>query len=493
LIVMTKSKVFLILSLSFIGGVAGASFYYPKIIDSAYLLIFLLSAIIILAVNYRNKSIAVLGFAILFFISGIYLTSAKLEKIKNLDQNGQKISGVFVISKEPEISGRMQRIIFGHPMSKSKILAAVSAYPEYKYGDEIKLSCDLKIPENKTFDWQMYLAKDGIFYECKNIKIENLPVGGLKNRGNIIYAGILKIKNKLNKNIEKLIPAPESGLLSGLILGGDDKLSKKIQNNFSKTGMTHIVAVSGYNVTIVAEYLMILGIFIGLWRKQAFWFAVVGIILFIAMTGFPSSAVRAGVMGILLIWAVKNGRLANSQNAILFAAAVMLLVNPLLLRWDIGFQLSFLATLGIVYMYPIFNDYFFRGRDKSRLVPTNTLLEILFLTLSAQIFVLPVILFNFQKLSLISPLANLLVLPIIPLTMMLGFLGVALSFIFYPLGQFFSWLAYLPLEYETAVINYLAGLKYSSIEMHLSWWGVVVWYIVLVVVVFLLRRQFKKG
>ena len=126
----------------------------------------------------------------------------------------------------------------------------------------------------------------------------------------------------------RLIPAPQSGLLIGLLLGGDGQLPKTVQDNFSKTGMTHIVAVSGYNVTIIAEYLMLFFLFLGLWRRQAFWVSILGIFLFVLMVGFPSSAVRAGVMGMLLLWAMKNGRLANSQNAIVFSAAVMLLINP---------------------------------------------------------------------------------------------------------------------------------------------------------------------
>jgi len=484
---------FSILSLSFIGGIALASFYYPKIIDVFYLYLFLVLALTSVFVFYKNKPVLLAGFCMLVFSLGIYLSSSKLEKINNLVDDRKNISGNFIIQKEPEISGKMQRIKVSpkaKPLASQRlrlrkeygILITAPTYPEYSYGDEIRLSCTLKIPENKIFDWRMYLAKDNILYECEKSKIEKIG----SDKGNKVYSFILKIKNNLNTKISRMIPAPESGLMSGLILGGDDKLSKNIQDNFSRTGMTHIVAVSGYNVTIVAEYLMIIGIFIGLWRRQAFWFAVVGIILFVAMTGFPSSAVRAGMMGILLIWAMKNGRLANSQNAIIFAAVIMLLINPLLLRWDIGFQLSFLATLGIVYMYPVFQNYLTKWTDA---MSVPTLLEILFLTLSAQIFVLPVILFNFQKLSLISPLANLLVLPIVPLTMLLGFVAVILSFIFYPLAVVFSWLAYLPLKYETSVINFLASLKYSSTEVNLAWWGVVLWYIILGLGIYFLKRE----
>jgi competence protein ComEC len=248
--------------------------------------------------------------------------------------------------------------------------------------------------------------------------------------------------------------------------------------------MTHIVAVSGYNVTIVAEYLILLGIFLGLWRKQAFWFAILGIAIFVFMVGLPSSAVRAGVMGSVLLWGMKNGRLGNSQNAIVFAAAVMLLINPLLLRWDIGFQLSFLATLGIIYFYPVLENYLIKKQK------VGGLREIIFLTLSAQIFVLPIILFNFEKLSLISPLANLLVLPIIPITMLLGFLATLCQFFLPFLAQILSWPVFILLKYEVGTISFLAGLKFSSLEIkNFSWIGVVIWYMILAFIIYKAKSQ----
>ncbi|OGI30122.1 MAG: hypothetical protein A2343_04105 [Candidatus Moranbacteria bacterium RIFOXYB12_FULL_35_8] len=486
---MIKSKIFLILSLFFIGGIMTASFYYPKIMDISVMLLFLILALIIIFLFYKNK-FSVIGFAMTFFILGIFLVSGKLEKNKDLNQDGNNFSGVVMIAKEPEIKEKMQKIILA-PLEngKEKILLNTNIYEKYEYGENLKVNCQLEIPKNfdEKFDYRMYLAKDGIFYECKSPKIEKLN----KNSGNEIYAILLKIKNKFNENINQLIPAPESGLLSGLLLGGSDQLSKSVKDNFSRTGMTHIVAVSGYNVTIIAEYLMLVGIFLGLWRRQAFYFAVTGIIIFVILTGLSSSAVRAGIMGVLLIWAMKNGRLANSQNAILFSACVMLLINPLLLRFDIGFQLSFLATIGIIYLYPIFENYFLHLVETQQCC-VSTIIEILFLSLSAQIFVLPIIMFNFETLSLISLLANVLILPIIPFTMLFGFIAGASGFIFQPIALIFSWLAFLPLKYETLVINYLASLKYASVEMKTAWWGVVIWYIILVGIIYFIKKKVKK-
>jgi competence protein ComEC len=472
--ILSKSKLFLIFSLSFIGGVALSSFYYPKIISTFELLVALVLILIILAIFYEKRPVLVFSFSALIFLLGIYLTEIRFDRIESAQNSTGNFSGTVLVSKEPENKNNFQKIVAED--ADVKFLMSVPAYPKYSYGDELRVSCSLETPSNEKldFDYRMYLAKEGIFYLCNRPKVEKLA----SDRGNPIYSFILKAKNKFNLNMTRLVPAPESGLLSGLLLGGDGLLSKEYQEYFSRTGMTHIVAVSGYNVTIVAEYLMFLGIFLGLWRRQAFWFAIVGIFLFVFMVGFPASAVRAGVMGTLLLWAMKNGRLANSGNAIIFSAVVMLLINPLLLRYDIGFQLSFLATLGIIYFYPFFE----RGLVKKQ--KALGLAEILFLTLSAQIFVLPIILFNFGKLSVISPLANLLVLPIIPLTMLLGFLTLVFSFILPPLAVIFSWLTYIPLHYETIIIEYLASLKFAALDFVFPWWEIIIWYMLLTLFIY---------
>lgn len=485
---MTKSKIFLILSLSFIIGIFVRSFWNVNLF---FIYCAVIGAVVSISILYKNKIILISGFAILFFVGGIWLTEKKLAEMDNLDLAGKNFSGSALIIKEPEAKDNYQKIVAAPAPSQSppraggevlgKILINANKYPEYNYGDEININCNLEIPKNiEDFDYKMYLAKDGIFYICQKTKIELVE----SNKGSKIYSGILKVKNKFNDNINQLIPFPQAGLLSGLILGGSAGTSEELKNNFSRTGMTHIVAVSGYNVTIVAEYLMLLGIFLGLWRKKAFWFAVMGILIFVLMTGMTASAVRAGVMGTLLLWAMKNGRLANSQNAIIFAGAVMLFFNPLLLRYDIGFQLSFLATIGIIYLYPYFES---KLNKNSKL---HWIWEILFLSLSAQIFVLPIIVYNFHNLSIISLLANVLILPIIPLTMLLGFLMAIFGFIFMPLATIFAWLTFLPLKYEVEIINLLASFNFSAVEIkNFPWWGVGIWYILLILFIFYAKSK----
>jgi len=471
----------LILSLSFIAGIFGRSFFE---INNFILYFFILVAVIILAVFYKNKIIAVVSFGIIFFIFGAWLADSKLENINNQNLDGKDFAGKVLVSKDPMIKDKYQNVVV-KPENGMKILLRANLYENLKYGDELELKCTLKIPDNKTedFDYKMYLAKDGIFYLCQNADYQKTG----ENKGNKIYLAILNFKNKLSNNINSVIPEPEAALANGLIFGGNSLLSKDVADNFSKTGLSHIVAVSGFNVTVIAEYLMFLGIFLGLWRKQAFWFAVVGIFLFVLAVGFPSSAIRAGVMGTLLLWAIKNGRLANSFNAIIFAAAIMLLLNPLLLRWDIGFQLSFLASLGIIELAPFWEKFVFKK------FKFGGIFETILLTLSATVFVLPILMYNFHIASIVSVLANFLVLPIIPLSMLLVFLTALIGLVWQPMALPFAWVTFLPLKYIMETVNYLANLKWSSIEVNNFGAGwLVFWYIALFAITFIMKFKEKK-
>ena len=501
---MDKSKIFLILSLSFIAGVFVRSFFDIDL-TLVYFLLVLMTVFFVL--GYKNKIARVAIFAVLFFIAGIWRTEIDLKKLEGLNLSGKDISAEAAVVKEPERKEKYQKVIaelnipfvlrtsfpqrgkedfksYAEKDKKLRLLINADPYLKINYGDKIRIDCSLEIPKNfsDSFDYRMYLAKDKIYYLCRFARIEKIGSGG----GDRIYGVILKIKNKMEEKINRAIPQPEAALANGLLFGGSNRLSREISDNFSKTGMTHIVAVSGYNVSIIAEYLILAGIFLGLWRKQAFWFALAGIIIFVVMIGLPASAARAGVMGALLIWAVKNGRLANSQNAIIFAGVIMLAINPLVLRWDIGFQLSFLAALGIITLAPFWEKYFIKKHKALGLT------EILFLTISAQIFVLPIILRDFHNLSLVSIPANLLVLTVIPITMLLVFLAAVSGFIFYPLSLAFAWLAYLPLKYEIEIVNALANLSWANKEVeNFGWRQAVVWYLVLFLIIFFLKEKRK--
>ncbi|MCX6762659.1 MAG: ComEC/Rec2 family competence protein [Candidatus Moranbacteria bacterium] len=480
---MTKSRIFFVLSLCFLLGVFLASFFQ---VEKYILLVFVSAGVVIFVINYKNKKTIVAGVAILFFIIGAWRTGTSFENAKNNLSNSKLGSAEFsgIVSKEPEADEKYQKVVI-QDNDKNKMLINADIYPSYNYGDELKVKCVLQEPKNyedSNFDYQMYLAKDGIYRICSKAQITVIA----KNRGNKFYAAVLAVKNKFEEKLSAIFPDPEGAYLKGLLLGGSKRMTADMSDAFSKTGTTHTVAVSGYNVTIVAAFLMWLGIFLGLWRQQVFSFALIGIVLFVLMTGAPSSAVRAGIMGGLVIWAMKEGRLANSQNAILFAAAAMLVINPLLLRYDAGFQLSFLATLGIVYVYPLFEKNFFEGER-------NILKETILMTLAAQVFVLPVILASFEKLSIISPLANLLILPAIPYIMLGGFAAGMAGSLFVPLGKLIGFIPYILLKFELVIVQWLANISWSSLEIkNFGWKYILAYYIILISMLYYFKRKDKR-
>lgn len=384
------------------------------------------------------------------------------------------------IVREPIVKERYQNIIVALN-DEQRALVRVDRYAELFYGDRIALTCSLATPENKSddFDYRMYLAKNGVNYQCSDTTIAFIA------HEVSLYGRIIALRRTMETNVNRVIVAPQAALANGLLFGGDDRLSEELQNAFSLTGMTHIVAVSGYNVTIIAQYLIIIGIALGLWRRQALWLSFAGIFLFVAMIGFPASGVRAAIMGMLLLFALRSGRMGEAQNAIVIAGAGMLLFNPLLLRYDIGFQLSFLATLGIILLFPLF-DHFFVKR-----VRALGITEILFLTLCAQIFVVPIIIYNFHTFSFVSLLVNVLVLPIIPITMLFVFIAAVAGSVFSSLAMIAGWFAYVLLSYEVAVISFFAQQEWSYRQIEtlpLSW--AITYYIVLIVGLIYMRKRY---
>ena len=503
-----KSKTFFWLSLSFLFGVIVRSFVSVNI---SLLWLPTVICLIIILLNYRNGLILLLAGVFPAFFFGVWradyslrhfqkipeiqeLISSRATVVKNLSSNkyNQKIIAsvkkdnfLKAVKKENERFGISDNFF----RKNIHLLLIVPLHDKLSPGDKFMLQCSPKIIRNKkiveNFNYKMYLAKEGVSYICQK------PIIADKNTSqtNSLLKPIIILREKMIQKLSLNLPFPESTLAEGLLFGGSKQLPPKLKDAFSETGMTHIVAVSGYNVTIIATYLMAFGILLGLWRKQAFYLASLGIFIFISMIGFPGSAVRAGIMGILILWAIKNSRLANADNALLLAGNIMLLINPLLLRWDIGFQLSFLATLGIIKTSPLWQKYLLSSAW------TAFLKETFFMTVSAQLFVLPIILYNFHSISLISIPANLLILPIIPLTMLFVLLTAFFGLLFAPISMMFSWLAYWLLFYEIKVIEILskfplANLTFGDISKNFPF----LWYSALFLIITLMLKyeQIKK-
>ena len=240
--------------------------------------------------------------------------------------------------------------------------------------------------------------------------------------------------------------------------------------NLRETGTLHVVVASGQNVSMVANFLIgVLVLLIS--RRKALWLAMGGAILYVLMVGAEPPVVRAGIMAILAYLAQFLGREEEGTLALFFAAGVMLLINPLLL-FDLGFQLSFTATGGILWLYPWLKE--------KKLFSLPFLGEALATTLAAQIGVMPILLTNFGQISFLSPLINALVLWEVPLIMVLGLIVILLGLFIKPLAVVLSWFVWLLLTFFVKVIELFGSFSWVSWEIKKpSFYWAVGYYLVL--------------
>jgi competence protein ComEC len=325
---------------------------------------------------------------------------------------------------------------------------------KFFYGDWVVVDGKPEVPKNTgDFDYEKYLERFNVYATISYPKVMVLK----SNRLNPIKYLLLKIKSDFSEKIKELLDEPQDGLLLAILTGQKGILPQSIISDFSETGASHIIAVDGFKVTIIVSLLAALAVYLG--RRTVFWLTILAVTSFVIITGAPSSVLRAAIMGFLLLLALNIGRQYSIMPALFFAALVMLVINPRILFWDVGFQLSFAATLGIVYFLPVFN----RLTPK---IPENFGAKKLFLiTLAAVISTLPIILLNFGVLSLSAPIVNVLIMPILSLTMLFGFLAVV-PFV----GPGFAFVANWLLLYILKATSFFAGLPYSYLNFQISAW-----------------------
>lgn len=273
---------------------------------------------------------------------------------------------------------------------------------------------------------------------------------------------LLELQQRLALALTRLFPEPIAGFSQGIIIGKQGiSFEPEFWEALKLTGTAHLVAVSGYNLTVVAKFITRFLSWLTVHRKLIWLFALAGIFLFILFVGAPVSAVRAGLMAALVIIAERFAREQNLKIAFTFVLGLMLLVNPSLLREDLSFQLSFLAAFGIFYLAPVWLSQEQQEKTSGGWVELK---KIVAETLSAQAMVLPLLVYRFGQLSLIGLLANLLVLPLIPLAMSLSFLS-GLGFLLWSgLGQGIAFFSYPLLNLIVAIIKLFARLPFAGLS-----------------------------
>ena len=399
---------------------------------------------------------------------------------------GQEVVLEGIIVDEPDERENNTRLVVELATStratlvQSKAIVITDIHPRFSYGDKIKIEGELKKPKNfagedgavpagrqEGFDYVSYLAKDEIFYQMFYPQAELLSSG----HGNFIKRNLFAFKRAFLEKVSRVIPDPQSSLLGGLVVGAKQSLGEELQEDFRKTGIIHIVVLSGYNVTIVAEAIMRTFAFLPYMFGLST--GVIAIIFFAILTGGSATIVRASMMAIFVMLARATGRTQTITRALFIAGFLMLLHNPKILVFDSSFQLSFTATLALIYLAPKIEKHF-------HLVPTKfQLREFAVATVATQIFVLPMILYKMGTLSLVALPVNLLILVFVPITMLFGFITGMLGFVSTILSFPFAFITNALLTYQLKVVDIFASIPFSAIEInYFPLWIAVLIYII---------------
>lgn len=371
---------------------------------------------------------------------------------------GESVTLEGVIAREPEYKERTVQLYVR--TETDTVLVTTDRLSKLSYGDRVIVAGKLQRPDafetdlGRSFDYPGYLRARGVEYRISFAEVQTVDSG----EGNPIIASLLFAKSAFINSIQRIIPEPAVGLGSGLLLGVKSALGADIEADFRRTGIIHIVVLSGYNVMLVVAFIMFcFSFFLSLRMRVVA--GIVAIIAFALIVGLSATVVRASIMAVFVLLAQVLGRRYDVLRGLLLAGVVMLLINPYLLIYDVGFQLSFMATLGLVLIVPQLEEMMFA---QNKLLGIK---EFFLATVSTQIAVLPLLMYHIGEISVISVVVNILVLPIVPVAMLLTFLTGLLGFFSLPLGSLVGYLATLTLKYILVVAKWFGSLSFAAVPV----------------------------
>ena len=392
---------------------------------------------------------------------GIFLPQRNSFLINNTDKYTTELTGKVIT--EPIQKGEKQQFILevfdtdGQKIKKEKTLVYASSAYNIEYGDIIFVSGKLNIPEKPVFpyifNYNLYLQRENIytiFYQQNFEFIEKQP--------NKIKQLSFKVRNNIETKIDNFFNEPVSSVLKSMVTGNKALLDKDIKEDFVNTGLIHILVISGLHIGFCAAIFMFCFRLFGLKLNYVYILTIPTLFFYVLLTGANPPAIRAAIMFSCLLVTLMLNREPLIYNALALSALIILIFNPQSL-FTASFQLSFLATLGILYLYPKFSKCF--GIIKNKYI--NFVWDIVCVTLSAQIALIPLLVFYFGKISVISFVLNLIIVPIIPIIIGLFFVFYVSTFLSYHISLSVSLLLSYILKFILYVINYSATLDYSVV------------------------------
>lgn len=422
----------------------------------------------------RSRAVALAGILLVSFgVGGVRMHVSTLSgspEIAAFLNGSVTVEGV--VSAEPDVRESSVRLFVRAKSLHVKdtqysfeegVLAVLPAHTEVSFGDSLLLQGVLRAPESfdtglgRVFNYPAYLAKDGILYELASAQIlERHHARGF------IYAVspmplALKVKDAYMNGLRMVLPEPHASLAAGITVGDKRGIGKELSETFRAAGLTHILVLSGYNITIVIEAIQrLLAPLVPLWRVLG---VFGGVIFLVLVSGMQSSALRAGAMALVAVYARGSGRIFAAARVLFVVCAGMVLWNPFILAFDPGFQLSALATLGLVLGVPLLET-------RLSWVPARFgFREIVSGTCSAQIAVLPLLLYQNGMLPMYALFANIATLAAIPFAMAASCVAAVFGMVFGTLGAAFALPAYALLSYVIGMARVWVSLPYAAVSI----------------------------
>ena len=412
----------------------------------------------------KNKIYKAALLCAVFLILGIFLAdNSRLAHSQFSGSIKTHVNFEGVVSAESKMTDKGMRIqvevlkngssTLSHP---ENILVSYEGYDTFSYGDIVKVGGALELPQKfetntggREFDYPMYLAKDGIYTVIQKAKMEKVGSGG----GNFLLGKLYAIKRVFISKMGSILNAGDTALMSGILLGAQDTISQKTKEDFQKSGLTHILVLSGYNITVVGEAVSRT---LNVWLSKfiSLGFGGVAIILFAFLSGGGASTIRSTIMALIAIVGKTLGREYDAFRVLTLVAFAMVAWNPYTLLYDPSFHLSFLATAGMILLSK-------RLEIKMVWIRFATLREIIATTLAVQIFVTPYFLWSMGSVSIVSLVSNVLVLPTVPATMFFGFVTSVFGFVSIYLAFIPGFISHILLLYITATAHLFVGLPFA--------------------------------
>lgn len=429
-------------------------------------------------------SLLILGAVFFVGVLRVEVAAQNWERLPPLVDVGSTTTLTGTIVAEPDTRASSQQLTLALPAGQ-QVLVSAERYVPLSYGDVVEVTGRLVEPEafttdlGREFNYPGYLRAQGVGYRMSFAQVTLVESG----QGHPVMTGLLAVKATFMAALEEVIPEPQAGLGEGLLLGVKQALGDELETAFRKTGIIHIVVLSGYNVMLVVAFVTtILAFFFSLWTRTII--GVLAIVAFALLVGLSATVVRASIMAVLVILAPVLGREYNVLRALCFAGVVMLFLNPYLLVYDVGFQLSFMATLGLIVVAPHFETMLMQAPT------TLKVKEFMIATVATQIAVSPLLLYQIGEFSIVSVAVNMLVLPMVAVAMLFTFITGLIALVWTELALLAAIPAYWSLTYIIVLAEWFADWRFAAVLVpSFSFWWVIASYLVMTALLYWLQHR----